>query len=266
MSEAIKEFLYNIKTYEITPHTNWEGILTEARACYNLWDQNIRQHSAEQFFSQSMGDGSVKDGDWDMTLGKNAYNLIMLSSTMPNFFYLWQDMFKQIRSHPELKSQPLWIHAWMNVHRYEELGKLSLGWHNHSYCKYHGFVHLSDRPTDTVFCDHLAHLRERDEITQWYMDNPDSRDDHPLNDTENVRVIPNKQGQHYIGPGPLLHRVIPRQYDGIRVSIGYDIIDDLNWVPLQSCSSEKGVCQAYPVFERQVSMFNTNLVPIPCYE
>ena len=123
-----------------------------------------------------------------------------------------------------------------------------------------------DRPTDTVFCNHLAHMEERDEIAQWYLDNPDSRDDHPLNDTEIVRVIPNKQGMHYIGPGPLLHRVVPRPYEGVRVSIGYDIIDDLNWTPMAGCSSEKGVCQAYPVFERKVSMFNTKLVPIPCYE
>tara|TARA_Y100000361_G_scaffold19705_1_gene15354 strand:- start:19776 stop:20579 length:804 start_codon:yes stop_codon:yes gene_type:complete len=237
---------------------DWEGLLTEARTCYGLWKAGILPMSL-----QAMSGKNVKEEDWDMTLSKNAYNIITLSSTMPHFYNLWMQLFKQIRSHPELKKQPLWIHAWLNVHRYEDLGKLSLGWHNHSYCRYHGFVHLSDRPTDTIFADRIpTSNEERDDITTWYLKNED-RTQHPLNDTDITLRIPNSQGLHYIGPGPLLHRVIPHPYKGWRVSIGYDIIDDLNWLAMEDCTSEMGVCQAYPVFERNVDIFNTKLVPIP---
>ena len=248
------------RTYKVD--VNFRGVLGEAKRCYDLWKGSISNMS-----KMAMSAESVDDSDWDMTLSKNAYNIICLSSTLPNFYELWNQMFRQIRSHPELKTKPLWIHAWLNVHRQEDLGRLSLGWHNHSYCRYHGFVHLSDKATDTVFADHIpTSNEERDDITQWYLEDTNDRDEHPLNKEEITRVIPNEQGLHYIGPGPLLHRVVPKPFKGIRCSIGYDIIDDLNWLAMEDCSSDKGVCQAYPVFERNIDIFNTKLVPIPYYE
>ena len=60
-----------------------------------------------------------------------------------------------------------------------------------------------------------------------------------------------------------MHKVRAEPFDGFRVSIGYDVIEDLNWTPMPSCTSELGVCQSYPVFERRDDFFNTKLVPIP---
>ena len=245
-----------VKIYDVD--VLWKEILTEARTCYGLWKSNI-----EPLAESSM---SGSRDEWDMSMTKNAYNIITLSSTMPEFFYLWNQVFKNIRSYPGLETKPLWIHAWMNAHRYEELGKMSLGWHNHSYCRYHGFIHLSDKPTETVFANDIPRdFKERDEQCLTYFDLED-RTKHPLDADEYPYVIPNKQGLQYIGPGPLMHSVKPLPYEGIRVSIGYDIIDDLNWLPMEKCSSDKGVCQFYPVFERSKDFFNTKLVPVPVFK
>ena len=107
---------------------------------------------------------------------------------------MWDQVFKNIRSYYDSSTDPLWIHAWMNVHRNEDLGKESLGWHTHDYCNYHGFIHLSDKETDTIFRNNL--------------------------------IVKNKRGMQYLGPGNIEHKVSPCGFSGIRVSIGYDILDD----------------------------------------
>jgi|TARA_B100000029_G_scaffold180442_2_gene178100 hypothetical protein len=239
---------------------DWKTLLTEARTCYGLWNSCIKPKTG------GVGGSAGADEEWDMSMSKNAYNIITLSSTLPEMYKLWNQMFKNIRSHSELKTKPLWIHAWMNVHRSEELGKMSLGWHNHSYCKYHGFVHLSDKATETVFSEYVPDdEKQRDEKTEWYLSAED-RTRHPLDVSPETLVVENKQGLQYLGPGPLMHKVRSNDYDGLRVSIGYDVIDDLHWMPMEHCSSETGTCQVYPVFSRQEDFFNTKLVPIPTYE
>jgi|TARA_Y100000356_G_C11254520_1_gene289245 hypothetical protein len=245
-----------VETY--TVDCDWKVLLTEARTCLGLWESSIAHKATSSMHG--------KADEWDMSMSKNAYNLISLSSTMPEFFSLWNQVFRNIRKYPGLETKPLWIHAWMNVHRAEQLGKMSLGWHNHSYCGYHGFIHLSQKETTTVFSNVIPQsFEERDEHTLWYLDAED-RTKHPLDETiTDVIRIDNQQGLQYIGPGPLMHKVIPGDYPGVRVSIGYDIIDDLNWLPLEQCHSDKGLCQFYPVFERQEDLFNTKLIPIPVY-
>jgi hypothetical protein len=245
--------LDEIKFYEVD--CNWKGLLTEARTCYGYWKSYIEPKASETMH----GGGDV----WDMSMSKNAYSIITLSSTMPNFFDLWQQTFKNIRSHPGLETKPLWIHAWMNVHRFEDLGEMSMGWHNHYYVKYHGFLHLSDKPTTTVFSNVVPKdNKETDKYTEWYY-KTDNRSEHPLDQEEEAVIIPNKQGLQYLGPGPIMHKVRAEPFDGFRVSIGYDVIEDLNWTPMPSCTSELGVCQSYPVFDRRDDFFNTKLVPIP---
>jgi len=244
-----------VRTYDVS--VDWKELLTEARTCYGLWKSVV-----EPLAESSM---HGKADEWDMSMSKNAYSIITLSSTMPSFFSLWNQVFKNIRKYPGLETKPLWVHAWMNAHRYEELGKMSLGWHNHSYVKYHGFVHLSDKPTETVFAEWVPeNFNDRDEQCLWYLD-AENRREHPLDRDEYPYVIPNKQGMQYLGPGPLMHAVKPLPYEGIRVSIGYDIIEDLNWLPMSECSSDKGVCQFYPVFEKSTDFFNTKLVPVPVF-
>ena len=61
-----------------------------------------------------------------------------------------------------------------------------------------------------------------------------------------------------------MHKVIPGDYPGVRVSIGYDIIDDLNWLPWSNVTLTR-VYVNLPVFERQEDLFNTKLIPIPVY-
>ena len=130
-----------VETY--TVDCDWKVLLTEARTCLGLWESSIAHKATSSMHG--------KADEWDMSMSKNAYNLISLSSTMPEFFSLWNQVFRNIRKYPGLETKPLWIHAWMNVHRAEQLGKMSLGWHNHSYCGYHGFIHLSQKETTTVF-------------------------------------------------------------------------------------------------------------------
>ena len=87
------------------------------------------------------------------------------------------------------------MHSWLNVHKAQDLNgvKESLNWHRHSYCNHHGFVHISDKETDTIF--------------------------------RNGTVIKNKQGQMYMGDARLEHRVLACGFKGIRASIGIDLLD-----------------------------------------
>jgi hypothetical protein len=195
---------------------DFKKILLESKRCYHLW-KDIVQIQAPP--------GSEKD--FDPTLSKNAYSLITLSSPLPEYYKLWQQVFKNIRKYPGLEEKPIWIHTWLNVHRSEHLGAMSLGWHSHNYCSKHGFIHLSQKDTDTVFSAVVPEdMEERDRYTNWYIDAPDRYAPHELDDKDTMLVVPNKQGMQYIGPGSLMHKVRPKPFDGIRVSIGYDIMED----------------------------------------
>ena len=132
----------------------------------------------------------------DPTLSKNTYNLITLSTPLPTYYQLWKQVFANIKEYYGGDYKHLLIHSWLNVHRSPDLNGVneSLGWHLHDYCNHHGFVHLSDKETDTEF--------------------------------KNGTVIKNKQGQMYMGDSRLEHRVVSCNFKGLRASIGIDLLDD----------------------------------------
>lgn len=181
---------------------DWEKLLLECQKVYKLWEEFIKPQSPEGY---------------DMTLSKNSYNLVTLSTPLPEFYNLWRQVYGNIRK--EFVGNPLYIHAWLNVHRSEDLNKKSLGWHSHAYCKYHGFVHLSNKETETLFTKYEPTIDERN----LWNDDPTKA---VVLDTHPTRLsVKNKQGLQYIGPGDIMHKVVPKDYSGIRASIGYDIID-----------------------------------------
>ena len=164
-------------TYQLD--LDWNELLKETQKVYHIWKESVESNAPPGY---------------DPTLSKNAYNLILMSIPWPTYYKLWQQVLPNIKS--EIGT-PCWIHAWLNVHRSDDLvfdddEKTSLNWHNHSYANYHGFIHISNKDTDTIFKD--------------------------------GEVIPNKQGQMCMFDGEREHRVESRQYTGIRASIGFDIL------------------------------------------
>lgn len=188
-----------------TLECDWHKILEETRTAYQIWNQLIPPTAPS-------------GQECDATLSKNTYNLINLTSPFPEYYSLWSQLFKNVREN--MPSGPLWIHAWLNVHRSGELGKNSLGWHCHYYAAQHGFVHLSDKPTETVFSS-VEPTQEQMEHWNKHADNALELDLMPTK-----LVVNNKQGQQYFGPGHLMHKVRSVPYEGIRASIGYDLFDD----------------------------------------
>ena len=98
-----------------TLECDWHKILEETRTAYQIWNQLIPPTAPS-------------GQECDATLSKNTYNLINLTSPFPEYYSLWSQLFKNVREN--MPAGPLWIHAWLNVHRSGELGKNSLGWHS----------------------------------------------------------------------------------------------------------------------------------------
>ena len=157
---------------------DWKALLKETSQVYGLWKGIVQPRIPPEL-------------NYDPTLAKNAYNVITLTSPLPEYYKFWTQVYANIRKEVD---RPVWIHSWLNVHRHEDLGKESLEWHSHSYANHHGFIHLSDKASTTEF--------------------------------KNGTNIPNKQGQMYFGDASLEHRVVSGQFQGIRASIAYDLLDD----------------------------------------
>ena len=93
--------------------------------------------------------------------------------------------------------RPLWIQSWLNYHKGKEVEK-ELPMHSHKE-NYHGYISILPQDTSTIF--------------------------------KNGLKIDNKIGQIYIGPGDNKndndywdHYVkINKPYEGIRITIGFDI-------------------------------------------
>ena len=164
-----------------TVECDWQALLKETAQTYGLWKKMILPKVPPE----------ARPHAYEPTLTKNVYNVINLTTPLPEYYKFWKQVYDNIRS--ELDG-PIWIHAWLNIHRNEDLGKESLEWHTHSYANYHGFVHISDKATTTEF--------------------------------KNGKMIPNNQGQMYFGDASLEHRVVAGQFEGIRASIGYDLLLD----------------------------------------
>ena len=90
----------------------------------------------------------------------------------------------------------LWIQSWVNFHTRDQV----LDWHNHD-GKWHGYVSIDPKDTTTEF--------------------------------ERGFKIENKVGNIYLGTGYNRHRVVNNsgEYDGVRITIGFDVLTDENSSP-----------------------------------
>lgn len=122
--------------------------------------------------------------------GYRFYNVFNLTSPSPLFWFLLKEISFVVRT--ELKSDaPMWMQCWMNMHKPNEV----LGWHDHHF-PYHGYISIDPK----------------DSVTQFKED--DLRYD-----------IKNEVGNIYFGPGwKRMHRVVVNnEYDGPRITLGFDI-------------------------------------------
>ena len=121
----------------------------------------------------------------DSTWSYNKYNLFALTAPSSIFYEMYKELRNIVRG--QLGDQrPLWIQAWVNYHRPEEV----LDWHEHEF-DYHGYISIDPKRTNTVF--------------EGYS-------------------IENKPGQIYFGPGYRKHKVeVLEPFEGYRTTIGFDI-------------------------------------------
>lgn len=121
----------------------------------------------------------------DSTWTYDRYNLFALTAPSSIFYEIYKELRNIIRG--ELgESRQLWIQAWINYHRPEQV----LDWHDHSF-EYHGYISIDPKKTNTVFKDY---------------------------------TVENKTGQIYFGPGHRPHKVeVLEPFSGYRTTIGFDI-------------------------------------------
>ena len=149
----------------------------------------------------------------DSTWLFNKYNIFSLTSSSLLFYKLYKELNYHIRSFVG-DDKPLWIQSWLNYHEGEEVEK-KLPSHGHPW-DYHGYISIEPQNTTTIF--HKGY------------------------------EIQNKIGQIYIGEGngqnnenpDLTHYVkINQPYEGIRITIGFDIattpnkfVSNMKFIPL----------------------------------
>tara|TARA_R110000803_G_scaffold61624_1_gene121566 strand:- start:54 stop:623 length:570 start_codon:yes stop_codon:yes gene_type:complete len=142
---------------------------------------------------------SIKDSTWDF----EKYNLFSITSSSYLFFKIYKELNYYIRDYVNDKNKPLWITSWLNYHEGNEVEK-KLPPHTHPF-DYHGYISIQPQDTTTIF--HKGY------------------------------EINNKIGQIYIGQGngqenirpELTHYVkINTPYEGLRVTIGFDISTKLD--------------------------------------
>lgn len=119
----------------------------------------------------------------------NKYNVFSLTACSTNFYEIYIELRNIIRA--ELGTEKkLWLQAWINYLKYDEIN--TLDWHGHDF-PYHGYISIDPKNTQTVFEEYK---------------------------------IENKIGQIYFGPGHRMHKVeSSAPYDGNRITIGFDIVD-----------------------------------------
>lgn len=121
----------------------------------------------------------------DSTWAYAKYNIFALTSPSTSFYNIYSELRQVIRSKLGWE-QPLWLEAWVNYHRPDQV----LDWHNHNY-GHHGYIAIDPKNTRTVFEDYS---------------------------------IDNKVGQIYFGPGNRMHKVeVLEDYEGYRTTIGFDV-------------------------------------------
>jgi hypothetical protein len=118
----------------------------------------------------------------------NYYNAMCLSLGSKLYFKLFKSLSMLIRNYSQHKN-PLWFQCWLNFHSQQEV----LDWHDHSECKFHGYVSIDPKNSLTEF--------------------------------ENFK-IKNEPGLVYIGLPCLKHRVmVLEDFVAPRITLGFDVYD-----------------------------------------
>jgi len=119
------------------------------------------------------------------------YNITCLTFGSNLYYKLFSDLqnlFKEITNN----KKPLWYQSWLNFHKPNEV----LDWHNHYECLLHGYISIDPKESETEFEDYK---------------------------------IKNEIGNVYIGKPEKKHKVnVLKPYDGHRITIAFDIIDEDN--------------------------------------
>jgi hypothetical protein len=116
----------------------------------------------------------------------NVTSLLFGSIYYYNFFINFKKLIRRYSN----TNKPLWYQSWLN---FDDKNKL-LDWHEHKECTFHGYVSIDPKETITEFKQYK---------------------------------IKNKIGNVYIGEANKLHKVsLLKQFEGKRITLGFDIIDD----------------------------------------
>lgn len=124
----------------------------------------------------------------------NKYNVFSFSSTSHLYYDFYKELSNVLRDYIG-KDLRIWMEAWLNYHKYEDLKSLS--WHAHEYL-FHGYVCIDPKNTVTQFKGF---------------------------------EIQNKPGQIYIGLGQagMEHNVKAFEpYEGYRSTLAFDCVLDAN--------------------------------------
>ena len=182
---------------------------------YKLYQSKLIQDNHQGFVKDSrivynfLKEKYSEDSTWNY----DKYNIFSITSANILFYNLYKELNYHIRSFIS-SDQPLWIQSWLNYHEGNEVEK-KLKSHSHPW-DYHGYISIEPQNTTTVF--HKGYK------------------------------IQNKIGQIYIGKGngqnnenpDLTHYVkINQPYDGVRITIGFDIattpnnfLGNMKFIPL----------------------------------
>jgi len=134
----------------------------------------------------------------DSTWTYDKYNVFALSSPMPLWWDLYNELSKKVRSYLDTQD-PLWMQSWINFHKSNEV----LDWHDHGW-PYHGYVSINPCDTTTLFKGYK---------------------------------IKNSVGKIYIGPGNRQHKVrVDNDFDDIRITLGFDVTDNPQELPCENWS------------------------------
>ena len=166
---------------------------------YKIYQSKLIQDNHKEFikqFTQIQEILQERDDILNPTWSYNKYNIFNITSSSILFYQLFKELNYHIRSFIG-DDRPLWIQSWLNYHKGKEVEK-ELPMHSHKE-NYHGYISISPQDTSTIFRNGLK--------------------------------IDNKIGQIYIGPGANRsnndywdHYVkINKPYEGIRITIGFDI-------------------------------------------
>jgi len=160
------------------------------------WDY-IKEHQSEfiKHLTHSH-DALTQFGIINTTGNYHEYNIFGATSPSVHMYKLYGTLRTLIR---ELlgDDQMLWMQSWVNYQTRDHV----LDWHNHD-AKWHGYVSIDPKDTCTEF--------------------------------EHGFKVENKVGNIYFGPGHNSHRVVNNSdYDGVRITVAFDILTEENSSPDQ---------------------------------